>query len=221
MRDLQARSRRDPDQRADGPRRRGRRGLPHRRGEIRGDRRRRSSDCQQRGQPVLVGTISIEKSELLSSLLQASEGIPHEVLNAKLPRAGSRDRRPGRASGRRHHRHQHGRPRHRHPARRQSRDAHPQRARRDDAEARRARRRASTRSAPRSTRHKEKALAAGGLLRHRHRAPRSRRIDNQLRGRSGRQGDPGRSQVLPVARRRPDAHLRLRRASTACCRSSA
>ena len=31
----------------------------------------------------------------------------------------------------------------------------------------------------------------GRALRHRHRAPRSRRIDNQLRGRSGRQGDPG------------------------------
>jgi preprotein translocase subunit SecA len=38
----------------------------------------------------------------------------------------------------------------------------------------------------------------------------SRRIDNQLRGRSGRQGDPGRSKVLPVAARRSDAHLRLR-----------
>ena len=42
----------------------------------------------------------------------------------------------------------------------------------------------------------------------------SRRIDNQLRGRSGRQGDPGESPLLPVARGRPDAavHGRLRRA---------
>ena len=39
-------------------------------------------DCHQRGQPVLVGTISIEKSEQLSRLLKR-EGIKHEVLNAK------------------------------------------------------------------------------------------------------------------------------------------
>jgi preprotein translocase subunit SecA len=39
-------------------------------------------DCQQRGQPVLVGTTSIEKSELLSELLQKA-GLPHQVLNAK------------------------------------------------------------------------------------------------------------------------------------------
>ncbi len=39
-------------------------------------------DCYQRGQPVLVGTISIEKSEYLSALLQ-QRGIPHQVLNAK------------------------------------------------------------------------------------------------------------------------------------------
>jgi len=38
--------------------------------------------CYEKGQPVLVGTISIEKSEYLSSLLQ-KQGIPHEVLNAK------------------------------------------------------------------------------------------------------------------------------------------
>jgi preprotein translocase subunit SecA len=39
-------------------------------------------DCHQRGQPVLVGTISIEKSELLSRMLQ-QKGIAHQVLNAK------------------------------------------------------------------------------------------------------------------------------------------
>ncbi|MCI7810008.1 preprotein translocase subunit SecA [bacterium] len=38
--------------------------------------------CHDKGQPVLVGTISIEKSELLSKLLKR-EGIPHNVLNAK------------------------------------------------------------------------------------------------------------------------------------------
>ena len=39
-------------------------------------------ECHQRHQPVLVGTISIEKSELLSKMLKR-EGIPHNVLNAK------------------------------------------------------------------------------------------------------------------------------------------
>lgn len=39
-------------------------------------------DCHEKGQPVLVGTISIEKSELLSAMLK-KKGIPHEVLNAK------------------------------------------------------------------------------------------------------------------------------------------
>jgi preprotein translocase subunit SecA len=39
-------------------------------------------DCHKRGQPVLVGTTSIETSELLSGLLK-KEGLPHQVLNAK------------------------------------------------------------------------------------------------------------------------------------------
>ncbi len=39
-------------------------------------------DCHKKGQPVLVGTVSIEKSELLSSLLKR-KGVPHQVLNAK------------------------------------------------------------------------------------------------------------------------------------------
>ena len=39
-------------------------------------------ECHAKGQPVLVGTISIEKSELLSQMLKR-EGIPHNVLNAK------------------------------------------------------------------------------------------------------------------------------------------
>ena len=38
--------------------------------------------CHEKGQPVLVGTVSIEKSEILSKLLKR-EGIPHSVLNAK------------------------------------------------------------------------------------------------------------------------------------------
>jgi len=43
---------------------------------------RQIEECAQRGQPVLVGTISIEKSELVSSLLK-KKGIKHVVLNAK------------------------------------------------------------------------------------------------------------------------------------------
>ncbi|MGL6011657.1 MAG: preprotein translocase subunit SecA, partial [Shewanella oncorhynchi] len=39
-------------------------------------------DCRERGQPVLVGTVSIEQSELLARLM-VQEKIPHEVLNAK------------------------------------------------------------------------------------------------------------------------------------------
>ena len=41
-----------------------------------------AKECHAKGQPVLVGTISIERSELLSKLLKR-EGIPHNVLNAK------------------------------------------------------------------------------------------------------------------------------------------
>ncbi len=43
---------------------------------------RQIKECHAKGQPVLVGTVTIEKSELLSKLLK-KEGIPHEVLNAK------------------------------------------------------------------------------------------------------------------------------------------
>ena len=39
-------------------------------------------ECHQKGQPVLVGTVSVDKSEYLSSLLK-KQGIPHNVLNAK------------------------------------------------------------------------------------------------------------------------------------------
>ena len=43
---------------------------------------RQVKECHAKGQPVLVGTVSIEKSELLSKLLK-KEGVPHNVLNAK------------------------------------------------------------------------------------------------------------------------------------------
>ena len=40
-------------------------------------------DCHTRGQPVLVGTTSIESSELLSGMLKKDDDLPHQVLNAK------------------------------------------------------------------------------------------------------------------------------------------
>ncbi len=43
---------------------------------------RQIRECHEKGQPVLVGTVSVEKSEFLSGLLK-KEGIPHTVLNAK------------------------------------------------------------------------------------------------------------------------------------------
>ena len=43
---------------------------------------RQIKECHEKGQPVLVGTISIEKSEILSKMLK-KEGVPHNVLNAK------------------------------------------------------------------------------------------------------------------------------------------
>ena len=111
-------------------------------------------DCKLRGQPVLVGTTSIEKSEQLADMLREAGWEAHDFTDPErlrralfrrrrrhqdqgvrhpqrpLPRAGSLHRLAGRRAGRDHHRHQHGRPRHRHPARRQCRHAHPPGARR-------------------------------------------------------------------------------------------
>ena len=176
------------------------------------------------GQPVLVGTTSIEKSERLSDLLK-KKGIKHVRPERQVPRARSRNRRPGRPQRHGHHRHQYGRSRHRHSSRRQSR-IHGQAGMReegnraamraaqgkikaevDDTEEHRLvlrgqRVRGSHRSVERdiSTRYKaetdqehNEVIAAGGLHifgTERHEA---RRIDNQLRGRAGRQGDPGSS----------------------------
>jgi preprotein translocase subunit SecA len=141
-------------------------------------------DCVEREQPVLVGTTSIETSEYLAGLLQA-ENIPHEVLNAK-----------------QHEREAHivaqaGRPRGVTIATNMAGrgtdivlggkwDAELTDAGEiDDA----------TREAMRAewqARH-DKVLAAGGLHIIGTERHESRRIDNQLRGRSGRQGDPGSS----------------------------
>ena len=144
---------------------------------------------QELGQPVLVGTVSIEKSELLSEYLEKAR---RQARGAQrpLPRAGGAYRRPGGPARRGHHRHQHGRPRHRHPARRQCRVPHRGRARRHRGTAR-ARRRDREDQRRRSPRRRQRVLAAGGLFVLGTERHESRRIDNQLRGRSGRQGDPG------------------------------
>ena len=178
-------------------------------------------DCKVRGQPVLVGTTSIEKSESLAEMLrqgrlgaarlhrserlrralqrrrgrQEDQGLRHP--QRALPRAGGLHRLPGRRAGRDHHRHQHGRPRHRHSARRQRRHAHPpgaRRHRRIGAQRDKDPRAAEIRE--QVARLKETALKAGGLFVLGTERHESRRIDNQLRGRSGRQGDPGRSKFF-------------------------
>ena len=76
-------------------------------------------ECYERGQPVLVGTISIEKSERLAGYLKR-HGVKHNVFNAKYHEKEAEDHRAGRSKGRRDDRDQHGGSRHRHSARRQS-----------------------------------------------------------------------------------------------------
>ena len=173
------------------------------------------AERHEKGQPVLVGTISVEKSEKLSRLLE-KRGIPHEVLNAKQhDREAEIITQAGPALGG-HRRHQHGRPRRRHPARRQPRGPGPPRV-----HARRARRsaRPSTRPATPSCcpRFKDECKVEGDKvrgrrrpLRARHRAPRVA-PHRQPAARPVRPpGRPGREPLLPVARRRADAPVRHR-----------
>ena len=142
-------------------------------------------DCHKRGQPVLVGTTSIEVSELLADLLKAHK-IPHEVLNAKqhereahiVAQAGA----PGAVTiatnmaGRGTDIVLGG-----------SLEAALAAMPEDAPDSARAQIRADWQQ-----RH-EQVLAAGGLHIIGTERHESRRIDNQLRGRSGRQGDPGSS----------------------------
>jgi preprotein translocase subunit SecA len=128
---------------------------------------RKIKELHEKGQPVLVGTISIEKNELLSAYLKR-EGIPHQVLNAKnneqeggiIAEAGKRGsvviatNMAGRGVD----------------IKLGGPEAKPE--------------------------EREVIRALGGLFvlgTERHEA---RRIDNQLRGRSGRQGDPGTTQFF-------------------------
>ena len=73
------------------------------------------AERHRKGQPVLVGTVSVEKSELLSGHAQAAQRAPQRP-QRQGPRRRGQGRRDGRPQGRGHRRHQHGRPRHRHHA---------------------------------------------------------------------------------------------------------
>ena len=166
-------------------------------------------DCYVRGQPILVGTVSIEKSETLSTLLnahayevngQSRKGIPHNVLNARyheqeavivadagIPGAvtiatnmagrgtdiqlgGNIDMRVLRWQD---------------EQRGLGIEVTP-----DQVIARKAELESEIAGL------KAQALAAGGLFVLGTERHESRRIDNQLRGRTGRQGDPGRSKFF-------------------------
>ncbi len=147
-------------------------------------------DCEKRGQPVLVGTTSIEKSELLSDLLKKKK-VKHKVLNARyheqeahiVAQAGV----PGsitiatNMAGRGTDIQLGGNV--------DMRLADETAGMEDEAE--RAAKIAEVKADIDAK--KARALEAGGLYVIGTERHESRRIDNQLRGRSGRQGDPGRS----------------------------
>ncbi|MGQ0530721.1 MAG: preprotein translocase subunit SecA, partial [Panacagrimonas sp.] len=135
-------------------------------------------------QPILVGTASIETSELLSELLK-KEGITHEVLNAKQhEREAEIVAQAGRPNGVTIATNMAGRGTD--IVLGGSLEAELQKVPEDDSAAREAIKREW------QLRH-DAVVASGGLLVIGSERHESRRIDNQLRGRSGRQGDPGAS----------------------------
>jgi preprotein translocase subunit SecA len=150
----------------------------------------RQADPQKQPRPAGAGRhVFDRKSELLSEFLKKEKGEAQRA-QRPLPRTGSAYRRAGRPPWRGDHRHQHGRARHRHPAWRQCRVPHRGRtqghARRPEREAAEIARSRRSRAAEKQKVLAPAALCVIGTERHE-----SRRIDNQLRGRSGRQGDPG------------------------------
>ncbi|MDB5438284.1 MAG: preprotein translocase subunit SecA [Caulobacteraceae bacterium] len=166
-------------------------------------------DCYVRGQPILVGTVSIEKSELLSEMLKvhkfemdgkARKGIPHQVLNARyheqeaaivanagVPHAVTiATNMAGRGTDI-----QLGGNIDMHLMKwEQEQKALGIEPSPEDWAAEKDDFLGQIASA------KEKALAAGGLFVLGTERHESRRIDNQLRGRTGRQGDPGHSKFF-------------------------
>ena len=151
-------------------------------------------EARERGQPVLVGTVSIEKSEHLSALLK-KEKVPHQVLNARFHETEAHIiAQAGRAGGVTIATNMAGRgtdiqlggnadfrvkdeigPNVTDPEERKRQEE----AIRAEVAAER-----------------KQVLAAGGLFIIGTERHESRRIDNQLRGRSGRQGDPGKSKFF-------------------------
>jgi len=115
-------------------------------------------ETHEKGQPILVGTISVEKSEMLSKLLKM-DGVPHNVLNAK---------------------------------------QHEREAEIVEKAGEKGAVTIATNMAGRGTDIKinDEVKKLGGLFVLGTERHESRRIDNQLRGRSGRQGDPGASQFF-------------------------
>ena len=171
----------------------------------------------EKGQPVLIGTTSVERSEYLSRQFEQARH-PAQRAQREVPRAGGQDHRRGRPARCDHRGHQHGRSRHRRRARRQPRlprrtaaapGAGSTRSRPPTSTRRRGTRRLPHVKAQVAAEAKD-VIAAGGLYVLGTERHESRRIDNQLRGRSGRQGDPGESALLPVAGRRADAPLQRR-----------
>jgi len=147
-------------------------------------------DCQERGQPVLVGTISIENSEMLSKRLKR-ERVPHVVLNAKYhEREASIVAQAGRKGAVTIATNMAGR----------GTDivlgGNPEgltHAEADPAKDPEGYAKALAEYKEHCQTEKQEVLAAGGLHILGTERHESRRIDNQLRGRSGRQGDPGSS----------------------------
>ena len=150
-------------------------------------------DCQKRGQPVLVGTVSIENSEMLSKLLK-KRGVRHVVLNAKFhEREATIVAQAGRAGSVTIATNMAGR----------GTDivlggnAEAMARAEVDAEADpEAFRETLERLEAETKAERQQVKDAGGLHILGTERHESRRIDNQLRGRSGRQGDPGSSRFF-------------------------
>jgi preprotein translocase subunit SecA len=168
--------------------------------------------CHETGQPVLVGTISIEKSELLSKILK-KRGIPHQVLNAKFheqeAKIVSQAGRLGMVTiatnmaGRGTDIILGGNPEHLAKEELLLRGIAPEvvaeaselgsPSSEDVASVREEYRRLVDKFKKETDAEHEKVVALGGLHIIGTERHESRRIDNQLRGRAGRQGDPGSS----------------------------
>ena len=148
-------------------------------------------ECHERGQPVLVGTTSIENSEIIDQLLN-KEGLPHQVLNAKQhAREADIVAQAGRAGMITIATNMAGRGTDIVLGGNIEKDVAAIEADESLSETERAAKVAALREQWKIDHEKVKEL--GGLRIIATERHESRRIDNQLRGRSGRQGDPGSS----------------------------